>query len=261
MDAIGHNYEFETAVADLVDNSIDAGAHMVLARFIRESGAITGFVLVDDGGGIAAGDLISAMTLGGEKEYGIGLKASSFSQANSLTLISRDVSGPGAGMRWLAEKARTSFECDVLDLDYVSRILSHPWSLIPLTTGTVVLWSDMKAFPRSSDPKIVEPFLQKTIERLVRHLGLIFHRIITNGLRILVDVEDFATGATGAIVEVKPVDPFGYTRSGASGYPKQMKTTYCDRPLAIQCHIWPGKSYLDGFKLRGEGGVDVHQGF
>ena len=187
MDAIGHNYEFETAVADLVDNSVDAGARTVLARFIRESEAITGFVLVDDGRGIAADELVSAMTLGGDREYGdnslgyfgIGLKASSFSQANSLTLVSRDASGPGAGMRWLAEKARTSFECDVLDTEYVSRILSHPWAPIQLTTGTVVLWSDMKAFPRSSDPKIVEPFLQKTIERLVRHLGLVFHRIIT----------------------------------------------------------------------------------
>jgi hypothetical protein len=269
MDAIGRNYEFETAVADLVDNSIDAGARTVLARFIRESGAITRFVLVDDGRGIAADDLFSAMTLGGDQEYGdtslgyfgIGLKASSFSQANSLTLVSRNASGPGAGMRWLAEKARTSFECDVLDLDYVSRILSHPWKPIQLTTGTVVLWSDMKAFPRSSDSKIVEPFLQKTIERLVRHLGLIFHRIIAKGLRILVDVEDFETRATGAIVGVKPIDPFGYTRSGAIGYPKKMTTTYHDRPLAVQCHIWPGKSHLDGFKLSGEGGADVHQGF
>jgi hypothetical protein len=270
MDAIGHNYQFETAVADLVDNSIDASARTVLARFIMESGAITGFVLVDDGRGIAADEFVSAMTLGGDREYsdnslgyfGIGLKASSFSQANSLTLVSRDISGSEAGMRWLAEKARTSFECDVLDTEYVSRILSHSWPPIQLTMGTVVLWSDMKAFPRTSNPKIVEPFLQKTIERLVRHLGLVFHRIITmNRLRILVDVEDLTTGATGAIVEVKPVDPFGYTRSGASGYPKIMTTTYHDRPLAVQCHIWPGKSHLDGFKLGGVGGVDVHQGF
>ena len=270
MDAIGHNYEFETAVADLVDNSVDAKARTVLARFIRESGAITGFVLVDDGRGVAADKLVSAMTLGGDREYGdnslgyfgIGMKASSFSQANSLTLVSRDASGSGAGMRWLAEKARTSFECDVLDAEYVSQILSRSWAPVQLTTGTVVLWSDMKAFPRASDPKIVEPFLQKTIERLVRHLGLVFHRIImTNRLRILVDVEDLATGATGAIVEVKPVDPFGYTRSGASGYPKKMTTTYHDRPLVVQCHIWPGKSHLDGFKLGGEGRADAHQGF
>jgi hypothetical protein len=270
MDAIGHNYKFETAVADLVDNSVDADAGMVLARFITQSGTITGFVIIDDGRGVAADELISAMTLGGNREYGdnslgyfgIGMKASSFSQANSLTLVSRDAPGRGAGMRWLAEKARTSFECDVLDKGYVSQILSRSWAPIQLTTGTVVLWSDMKAFPRVSDPKIVEPFLQKSIERLVRHLGLVFHRIITmNRLRILVDVEDLTTGMTGAIVEVKPIDPFGYTRTGASGYPKKMTTTYHDRPLAIQCHIWPGKSHLDGFKLDGEGGADAHQGF
>src|SRR5690348_10233750 len=86
MDAIGHNYDFETAVADLVDNSIDADARVVLARFIRESGTIMGFVLVDDGRGVAADELASAMTLGGDGKYGdnslgyfgIGLKASSF---------------------------------------------------------------------------------------------------------------------------------------------------------------------------------------
>jgi hypothetical protein len=270
MDAIGHNYDFATAVADLVDNSVDARARTVLARFITESGAITGFVLVDDGRGVAADELASAMTLGGDRKYGdsslgyfgIGLKASSFSQANSLTLVSRDAFGPGAGMRWLAEKARTSFECDVLDTEYVNQILSHSWAPIQLATGTVVLWNDMKAFPRASNPKVVEPFLQKTIERLVRHLGLVFHRIITmNRLRILVDVEDLATGATGALVEVKPIDPFGYTRSGATGYPKKMATTYHDRALAVQCHIWPGKSQADGFKFDGTGGVDVHQGF
>lgn len=270
MDAIGHNYKFETAVADLVDNAIDAGARMVLARFIREAGVVTGFVLVDDGQGVAADDLGSAMTLGGDREYGdstlgyfgIGLKASSFSQANSLTLVSRDASGRGAGMRWLAEKARTNFECDVLDTEYADQILSHSWAPLQPTTGTAVVWSDMKAFPRVSEPKIVEPFLQKAVERLVRHLGLVFHRFIaTERLRILVDVEELDTGATGAMVEVKSVDPFGYTRSGAADYPTKMTTTYHHRPLALNCHIWPGKSHLDGFKLNGEGGVDVHQGF
>jgi hypothetical protein len=270
MDAIGHNYKFETAVADLVDNSIDAGAHMVLARFIKESGVITGFVLIDDGRGIAPNELASAMTLGGDQEYrddslghfGIGLKASSFSQAKSLTVASRDASGRSAGMRWLEEKARTSFECDVLGTEYVNVILSHSWAPIQLATGTAVLWVDVKAFPRVSDPKIVEPFLQKTIERLVGHLGLVFHRKLTaNRLRILVDVEDIETGATGAIVEVKPIDPFGYTRSGSSGYPKTMVTIYHDHPLTIKCHIWPGKSHLDGFKFNGDDGVNVHQGY
>src|ERR1700761_4788762 len=101
FDAIGHNYNFETAVADLVDNSVDAGARKVLARFITTSGAVTGFALVDDGRGIPPERIETAMTLGGDNEYrsdslgyfGIGLKASSFSQANTLSLFSRDLPG------------------------------------------------------------------------------------------------------------------------------------------------------------------------
>ena len=69
------------------------------------------------------------------------------------------------------------------------------------------------------------------IGQLIRHLGLIFHRIISmNHLRIIVDVEQLATGAIGATMEVKPIDPFGYMRSGANGYPKQMTTSY-DRQM------------------------------
>lgn len=270
IDAIGHNYQFESAVADLVDNSVDAGARTVLARFIRQAGVVTSFALVDDGHGIGAEEITTAMTLGGSKDYsgdslgyfGIGLKASSFSQANSLTLVSRDTSGRGSGMCWLAEKARASYECDVLDPEYVSRIISHPWTPIQLATGSVVLWNDMKTFPQSSDPTVVEPFLDRTIGRLAMHLGMTFHRFISkNRLSILVDVEDFATGATGATLEVKPIDPFGYTRSGASGYPKKMTAPYDDRILTIHCHIWPGKSHLDGFKLESDGRADAHQGF
>ena len=42
---------------------------------------------------------------------------------------------------------------------------------------------------------------------------------------------------------------------------KKMSAIYRDRSLDIQCYIWPGKSHLDGFKLNGEGGVNVYQGF
>ena len=69
FDAIGHNYDLETAVADLVDNSVDAGARTVLARFITTSGSVTGFALVDDGRGIPPERIETAMTLGGDNDY------------------------------------------------------------------------------------------------------------------------------------------------------------------------------------------------
>ena len=206
FDAIGHNYEFETAVADLVDNSLDAGARTILARFITTSGVPTGFALIDDGNGIAPDQIESAMTLGGSSDYGqnslgyfgIGLKASSFSQANTLMLLSRESSGQETGMRWVAEKARSDFECDVIDEGYVGKMF------VASVGGRLVDQRNCGALDRHEDfpcdrriPRSVYPFLQKTSERLVGHLGLVFHRIIAKGLRILVDVEESTTRSDG----------------------------------------------------------------
>jgi hypothetical protein len=119
----------------------------------------------------------------------------------------------------------------------------------------------MKTFPVTADPKIVEPFLQNTTDRLVGHLGLVFHRIIAKGLRVLVDVEESTTGQTGPLVQVTSIDPVGHVRSGASGYPKTLVATYHGRPLALGCYIWPGRSHTAEFKLDGKDGADAHQGF
>jgi hypothetical protein len=230
---------------------------------------VTGFALVDDGCGISPDGIKTAMTLGGEREYrpdnlghfGTGLKASSFSQANTLTILSRDSFGRDVGMRWVAEKARTGFECDVIDSEYAREILSRSWESLNLSSGTVVLWTDMKNFPTTANPKIVEPFLQHASERLVGHLGLIFHRIIASGLSILVDVEEATTGETGPVTAAVAVDPVGHVRSGASGYPKTLIANYHGRPLDLRCYIWPGRSHTVEFKLDGKGGSDAHQGF
>ena len=43
MDAIGGNHRLETAVADLVDNAIDAGASRVLIRFVISPQGVQSF--------------------------------------------------------------------------------------------------------------------------------------------------------------------------------------------------------------------------
>ncbi len=269
-DAVGHNHEFKTAVADLIDNSIDANARTVLARFIRTEGVVTSFVLVDDGSGIPADKIDNAMTLGGAKEYtegslghfGVGLKASSFSQANTLVVMSRADHGTASGRQWILEKAHENFECDVIDQLAVEEALLHPWGSLSLKTGTVVLWKDMKTFPRSSDTRTVDSFLQSTIESLARHLGLVFHRILAAGrIRILIDSEDSDTGGTGAVMTVAPINPFGYTRSGLAGYPKNLTGAYAGREFSLECHIWPGRSQAAEFRLDGKHSAEDRQGF
>ena len=63
METIGHNHAFETAIADLVDNSIDADASTVLIRFVRQEDRLVGLYVVDDGSGMDDVTIDQAMTL------------------------------------------------------------------------------------------------------------------------------------------------------------------------------------------------------
>ena len=270
MDAIGHHHAFETAVADLIDNSIDAEAAVVLVRFVREGGRVTGLTLVDDGRGIKETEIDSAMTVGGDRTYhssslghfGMGLKAASFSQADSLTVVSGDAAATVVGRRWLLEKARTSFECDVVDSGFARDMLSRSWGPLLLTTGTIVRWDNVRTFPVAPDPDVNEAFLQQATEVLLSHLGLVFHRILAAGqIRIVLDVEDVSTGVTGATFNVVPIDPFGYTHTGYVGYPKTLAASSHGRPLILDCHIWPGRSHAKEFRLEGGQSAEIYQGF
>jgi len=269
MESIGLNHRFETAVADLVDNSVDAGASKVLIRFIRDGRRLLALYVVDDGRGMGEEAIDRAMTVGGRRNYanadlghfGVGLKAASLGQAASLTVLSRALGRPAVGRRWLIEKATNGFECDVVHPVYAEQQLARHWEFVAPTTGTVVRWDGVKAFPTSERLEVVERFLEDTVLRVRLHLGLVFHRIIERGqLAIGIDVEDLAVGETGPTFVVDPVDPFGYVRTGRPSYPKPLHVQVAGRELELRCHIWPGRSQLPAFKLPG-GPPEAHQGF
>lgn len=269
MDAIGGNHRLETAVADLVDNSIDAGAKRILIRFVIADHRIQTFYVVDDGRGMSRTEIDGAMTVGGSRTYsstelghfGLGLKAASFSQADSLTVISNAEDSAAVGRRWLTSKANASFECDVVGYGFCCRELIRPWGFVVPQPGTIVRWDKIRGFPAAPDPGVAARFVQDATTRLQHHLGMVFHRFLDQKkIRIGIDVEDISLLGTGPVLEVKPLDPFGYSRSGASGYPKLLRGTISGLPLDVNCHVWPGRSQLPQFRLPG-GAPDRHQGF
>src|SRR5580704_6913159 len=137
LDALGRNHSLEAALAELVDNSIDAGGRHVLIRFVRNDGRLTQVVIVDDGAGMDAAAIDIAMTVGGERRYrpseigrfGFGLKAASFSQAEAMTVLSRTASGEIVGRRMTREEAVKDFSCDVVDPTYAAARLDTEWEL------------------------------------------------------------------------------------------------------------------------------------
>ncbi len=99
-------YSLETAVADLIDNSISADATdiQIFCDMTRSTPVL---VIADNGRGMAEDEVIAAMRHGatdprkerGPKDlgrFGLGLKTASFSQCRRLTVISA-VKGERAG--------------------------------------------------------------------------------------------------------------------------------------------------------------------
>ena len=115
-------YKLPAAIADLVDNSIDAKAKNVLVRFVRTNSALQTLQVIDDGKGMTSEELEVAMQFGSEKErseeqhglYGVGLKSASLSSCDSLTVVSRTRSGV-VGARWTPEGARDDWKMEILD--------------------------------------------------------------------------------------------------------------------------------------------------
>ena len=258
LEAIGLNYALEAAVADLVDNSIDAGAANVLIRFVRRGASLISLCVIDNGRGMDETELELAMSLGRRRNYepsdlghfGLGLKAASLGQAKSLTVISKSRKSSANGRRWLTESAKDAFACDVVRQAFATELLDRPWGSFPMHTGTLVLWDSVTSFPRTQDANSTKAFIAEIIPQLSNHLGLVFHRLLDEGRVVIeIDVEDVERNETGPPQLVTSIDPFGYVRSGRSDYPKILPIELGSQRVDLHCHIWTPRSQLPGFKV------------
>ncbi len=190
-------YTPEAAIADLVDNSISAGAKTIRIDMIW-AGRDSVVSIADDGKGMTADELYAAMRPGSTSplddrsksdlgRFGLGLKTASFSQARELTVSSRTLSTGTAIRRW--------------DLDTVAE--SGEWRLLrtgpaPVAidlapgrpSGTIVAWTKCDRLVGdvdTSDSKAHDRFLQLT-RRVKQHLEATFHRFLVGRGRTTMSV-------------------------------------------------------------------------
>lgn len=181
-------YSFESALADIVDNSISAGASRIeIANDVHpEVGPY--LAVLDDGRGMSPGELTRAMQhgsrsprevreLGDLGRFGLGMKTASFSQCRRLTVVSRKD----------GELAARSWDLDlVLDKDeWILRLLDEDEiSRLPLvsrlgSSGTLVLWQKLDRLDALGDhPDHIYAALNQMFGSARSHLALTFHRFI-----------------------------------------------------------------------------------
>lgn len=262
-------YGFETAVADLVDNSIDAGAEDVVIHFLRDGDHLVSLLVVDDGRGMDETALDVAMTVGGRRNYavdslgmfGTGLKAASLSHADAVTVVSTTKRTRPIGRRWLMERAKAGFQCDIVAPPFAQSLVDRYYDKPITWQGTIVRWDGVKDFPKVGGSGQTDRYLHRTINKLGLHLGLHLHRFLArDSFNITIAIEDVRTGTVYLDYGVEPLDPFGHPVTGHPDYPRRF-TAAVDGvgDVHLSAHVWPPRSNLNEYKAVGSAGD--RQGF
>jgi hypothetical protein len=268
FDAIARiGYEFEQAIADLVDNSIDAEATDVLIRFFFNKTAVYSLAVIDNGKGMDADRMDAAMAFGTQNgkddhslgKYGMGLKSASFSQCAVLTVLSHH-DGQVGGRRWTAENVRKDWLCETIVPGAVELYLRRNDDRVDTSTrGTLVQWDRLDTMSHSVESP--SKTIADRFARLSRHLGLVFHRFLqAKELRIRMDAVDSDNDRRGPPIEIKPLDPFPRFQAIRS-YPKTFTFAYPGAgDIEFVANIWRRNASDAGFRLGG-GGLAKRQGF
>ena len=260
-------YKLEDAIADIVDNSIDASANNVLVRIGHDERNIRRIIIADDGRGMNRTALLAAMQFGSARErgqmdlgkFGMGLKTAAFSQGRKLTVISRQ-GGITSACRWTTDSIDEGWQCEILDSRRASNLLNEIDNPFKITrSGTVILIDDLDHLRASS--KGLEATIQKIQKSLSVHLGLTFHRFLACGLQIYLDAADEDSNIGGFATPIAPLDPFNYVKSADQAYPLDFFVQLNGLPpLRCIAHIWPPNQTSQDYLL-GSGSVAKRQGF
>jgi hypothetical protein len=178
-------YSFEAALADIVDNSVAAGARRVDIQFRPEPRIYV--AVVDDGKGMSGDFLLEAMRHGGtgpetDREvgdlgrFGLGLKTASLSQCRRLTVATVQAGALAAAV-WNLDRveAERDWVLQILEPQEASA-LPHVREVMDRGHGTVVVWEefDRATAGESSRARAIGELVDLAGE----HLSLVFHRYI-----------------------------------------------------------------------------------
>lgn len=256
-------YTLPSALADLIDNSLAAGARRIEVVIDAGHGPSGSFVAVlDDGTGMDKNTLVEAMRMGtrgplAERaetdlgRFGLGLKTASLSQGRCLTVVTRTSRDPAPQMRrW--------------DIGHIQR--TGRWQLLENPTraaeqfvrklegtrsGTAVIIEELdRATFLRVDPHQADEHLGQALQSVREHLAMVFHRFVEDGTEIRL-------GATALV----PWDPFLQGKS--TKLPEEWLVVGGHR-ISVVSFVLPHHSKLtddEHAQAAGPRGWNEHQGF
>lgn len=181
-------YSFESALADIVDNSISAGATRVAIVNDVDAEGSPFLGIVDNGRGMDEHELTEAMRHGSRSprevreegdlgRFGLGMKTASFSQARRLTVVSAK-NGKRCARRWDLDRVVERDEW-LLQMPSEGELARIPLTDRLSDDGTLVLWERLDRLD-AIGPRADQAYaaLDELFATARQHLALTFHRFI-----------------------------------------------------------------------------------
>ena len=258
-------YSPQTAIADLIDNSVSANSSIIDVHF-RWDGHDSWVAVLDNGDGMSEDVLREAMRAGSANpldtrgaqdlgRFGLGLKTASFSQCRRLTVMSAVETGRPAARTWDLNLIGTTGQWRLLAEDRPEDACL--WREInPVGRGTLVIWRhlDRMVDPKTSANELAERHFYAVADRVVQHLGMIFHRFLRGPKRLSLRVNGRS---------LKPWDPF-LEDSRATQALGDEALTYRGQSIRVRSFVLPHVTRLsqgEYVAAAGPRGWAAHQGF
>ncbi|HEX6860987.1 MAG TPA: ATP-binding protein [Caulobacteraceae bacterium] len=239
-------YSLETAVADLIDNSISAEA-TIIDIVCELSGSRPYLAILDNGRGMSPDELIDAMRHGSANpkmkrgvhdlgRFGLGLKTASFSQCRSLTIATRK-RGQTSGAEWNLDRIDEADDWVLLLLDE-EEIAALPHIEQLGAHGTVVVWRDLDRLFEDETGTKRDDIVNEKLDVMEKHLSLVFHRYLAGEVKGRKAVKITLNGH-----QVVAFDPFCRKNKYTGVLPEDI--VWIDgAPVVLQPYILPHHSNL-----------------
>ncbi|MBB3139255.1 ATP-binding protein [Halomonas organivorans] len=239
-------YSLETAISDLIDNSLFADANTI--DIICDTSHTAPLVVtLDNGRGMTEGELLDAMRHGSTNpkelrsprdlgRFGLGLKTASFSQCRSLTVVSAK-DGVLCGAEWNLDRIDAVDEWvlsildeeDIQTLPYVDRLSD---------SGTAVIWRDLDRLVEDETGNRRDEIISEKLDVLDRHLALVFHRFLAGEIKGCPKISITVNGHA-----VIAFDPFCKSNPATQILPEEI-VRVGDVAVRLQPYVLPHHSRL-----------------
>ena len=260
-------YSLETAVADILDNSITAKSTEIQVHLnvIDRSAQVA---IIDNGLGMSEAELLEAMRPGNKNpldlrpsddlgRFGLGLKTASFSQCRKFTVVTKkegELSAAIWDMDFVASQDNDEWTLQIPEDDELDQI---PFADKIHETGTLVLWERMDRLEDTTENTKLEDHLYESFDSVRKHVELIFHRFLDGEhpyrkVKITINSEG-----------LRAHDPFN-SKHPSTIFQQEEVIQVKGVPIKIQPFILPHHkktSAADWVKYGGDAGYLKNQGF